>query len=165
MNVHLPRPEQIRTLFADLLERDVTVTPCAPVAPGPATPASVAVYTDDADRPVAVISCDLDLSARAGAAIGLVPQSGAERAIRSGFLDGPLGENLHEVLDVATTMFNVDGATHVRLSSMHAAGADLPPEVWCRALTLGRRTDIEVDIAGYGGGRLSTVLLPVNQGG
>jgi hypothetical protein len=159
VSVHLPQPQQVRELFADLLDRDVRLSPCAPVAPGPVTPASVATYVDDQQRVSAVISCDLELSAWAGAAIGLVPLSGAERAIRSGCIDGTLGENLKEVLDVAATMFNVEGAQHLRLDELHPAGDDLPHAVRSRALTLGRRQDVELDIAGYGAGRLSVVLV------
>jgi len=159
MSVHLPQPQQVRDLFVDLLDRDVQLSPCAPVAPGPVTPASVATYVDDLQRVRAVISCDLELSARAGAAIGLVPASGAERAIRSGWIDGSLGENLKEVLDVAATLFNVKGATHLRLQVLHPAGDELPHDVRSRALTLGRRQDVELDIAGYGAGRLSVVLV------
>ena len=129
------------------------------MAPGPATPVTVAVYVDDRERRRAVISCDLELSARAGAAIGLVPSSGAERAIRSGVVDGALGENLHEVLDVAAALFNVDGAEPVRLHGLHPAGDDLPHDVRAQALTLGRRADVDLDIAGYGAGRLSVVLV------
>lgn len=159
MNVHLPRPAQVRDLFADLLDRTVRLSSCVPVAPGPATPVSVAVYVDDREQASAVISCDLELSARAGAAIGLVPSSGAERAIRSGVIDGAIGDNLHEVLDVAAALFNVEGAEPLRLHGLHPAGVDLPHDVRARALTLGKREDVALDIAGYGGGRLSVVLV------
>ena len=40
-----------------------------------------------------------------------------------------------------------------------AAGVPLPPMVRAQALTLGRREDVSVDIAGYGAGRLSVVLV------
>ena len=159
MSVHLPAAESVRTLFADLLDRNVEVAPAAGVAPGDSSPASVATYVDDLDHVSAVVACDLALSARAGAAIGLVPASGAERAILSGCLDGTLLENLREVLDVAATMFNVEGASHLHLDGLHPAGDDVPRDVQARALTLGRRVDLELDIAGYGAGRLSVVLL------
>lgn len=159
MSTHLPVPKQVRELFAELLDRDVALSPAAPVTPGPATPASVAVYVDDMLRVAGVICCDLPLSARAGAAIGLIPSGHAEAAIEDGRITEALSENLYEVLNVAASMFNVDGADHVRLHSLHPAGAPMPPDVQARALTLGRREDVELDIAGYGGGRLSVVLV------
>jgi hypothetical protein len=159
MSVHLPAGEQVQELFAELLDRDVRLEPGSPVVPGPAVPATVATYVDDQDCVRAVISCDLALSARAGAAIGLVPSSGADRAIRSGCVDGVLVDNLAEVLDVAASLFDGNHGTHVRLQGLHAAGHDLPGDVLARALTLGRRADVRLEIAGYGDGRLSVVLV------
>ena len=89
MPTHLPVPKQIRDLFADLLDRDVTLTPAAPQAPGPSTPTTVAVFVDDHLRISAVMVLDIELSAYAGAAIGLVPVAGATRGITAGVR--PLG--------------------------------------------------------------------------
>jgi len=155
---HLPLPKQVRDLFAELLDRDITLGPSDPLTPGPKVPASVATYVDDMLRVTGVISCDLPLSARAGAALGLAPAAEAEAAIEDGRITEVLAENLYEVLNIAASMFNVDGATHVRLHSLHPAGAPMPPDVQARALVLGRREDLAIDIAGYGGGRLSIVL-------
>ena len=113
MVIHLPQPKQVRDLLADLLGRDVTLSPTTPFAPGPDTPASVAVYVDDQLRICALIACDLTFSAHAGAAIGLVPVGGAEAAIEDGKLTDTLGENLYEVLNIAASMFNVPGADHL----------------------------------------------------
>ena len=134
--------------------------PCVPVAPGPAMPASVATSTSTTGAGVgAVISCDLELSARAGAAIGLVPSSGAERAIRSGCHGRRDHENLREVFDVAATYVRPPARSTCGCTALHPAGVDLPHDVAPRALTLGRRADVGLDIAGYGAGRLSVVLV------
>lgn len=157
-HTHLPIPKQVKDLFADLLDRDVTLGPAAPLTPGPKVPATVATYVDDQLQVTGVICCDLPLSAWAGAAIGLVPPADAAAAIADGRLTDNLVANLYEVLNIAASMFNVDGATHVRLHSMHPAGAPMPVDVQARALTLGRREDVVIDIAGFGSGRLSMVL-------
>jgi hypothetical protein len=60
---------------------------------------------------------------------------------------------------VAASLFNAPGADHLRLYELHPAGPALPPQLQAQALTLGRREDVEVDIAGYGAGRLSVVLV------
>ncbi len=159
MVVHLPQPKQVRELLTDLLGREVTLTPAPPFAPGPDTPASVAVYVDDHLRISALIVCDLTLSAHTGAAIGLVPVGGSEAAIEDGKLTDVLGENLYEVLNIAASMFNVAGADHLRLHALHPAGPPLDPQLRISTLTLGRREDLSVDIAGYGSGALSIVLV------
>lgn len=158
MPIHLPQPKQLRDLLAELMDREVTLTPAAPYAPGPTTPASVAVYVDDSLRISAAVVCDLPFSAYAGAALGLVPVNGAEAAIEEGALTENLQENLYEVLNIAASVFNVPGADHLRLHQLHPAGPPLDPATRMLSLTLGRREDLAVDIAGYGSGLLSVVL-------
>jgi hypothetical protein len=159
MPVHLPLPKQLRDLLADLLCREVSLEPAPPYAPGPDTPASVAVYVDDSLRISALVACDLAFSAYAGAALGLVPPGGAQAAIDDGKLTDTLSENLYEVLNIAASMFNVAGADHLRLHALHPAGPPLDPQLRISTLTLGRREDLRVDVGGYGAGALSIVLL------
>ncbi|WP_183094875.1 hypothetical protein [Nocardioides stalactiti] len=159
MDVHLPQPKQVRDLLVDLLGRDVTLSPTKPFAPGPDTPASVAVYVNDSLQIRALIACDLPFSAYAGAAIALVPPGAAADAVADGKLTDPLAENLYEVLNIAASTFNVDGSDHLKLHQLHPAGPPLDPMVRIQTLTLGRREDLSVDVAGYGGGLLSIVLV------
>lgn len=156
---HLPAPKQIRDLLTELLDREVSLSPSAPLAPTPKNPCTIGVFVDDLLHVTALISFDLDLSAFAGAAIGLVPAAGAEAAIEEGVLNETLRENLYEVLNIAASLFNVEGATHMRLYDVHHAGIAVPPDVLARSLTLGRREDLAVEVPGYGSGRLSVVLV------
>ncbi|UMG92956.1 hypothetical protein [Nocardioides sp. TF02-7] len=117
------------------------------------------MYVDDGARTCAVVACDLALSAYAGAALALVPPGAAAEAVADGKLPDPLAENLYEVLNVAASAFNVPGAEHLRLHALHPAGPPLDPAVRLQTLTLGRREDLAVDVAGYGSGALSIVLL------
>jgi hypothetical protein len=158
MGSHLPGAKEIRDLLTELLDRDVQVAPNAPLAPTAANPCTVGVYVDDSLQITAVIAFDLSLSAHAGAAIGLVPVAGAQTAIDEGILTETLRDNVYEVLNIAASLFNVDGATHVRLYDVHHAGLPVPGDILARALTLGRREDLAVQVGGYGPGRLSVVL-------
>lgn len=159
MPVHLPQPKQLRDLLTELLDREVTLTPAGPFAPGPSAPTSVALYVDDSLRVAAVVAADLAFSAHAASAIGLVPPAGAQACIDDGKLSDVLAENLYEVLNVAASVFNVPGADHLRLHALHPAGPPLDPQVRMHTLTLGRREDLAVDIAGYGAGLLSVILV------
>ncbi|WP_110208252.1 hypothetical protein [Nocardioides daejeonensis] len=156
---HLPALKEVRDLFADLLGRDVTLSTGAPLAPGARTPASIGVYVDDSLQISALVVADLPFSAYAGAAIGLLPPGRAGSAIEEGAIDETLAENLYEVLNIAASLFNAPGATHLRLYSVSAAGGPVDPQILARALTLGRREDTVLDVAGYGTGRLSIVML------
>lgn len=159
MSTHLPAPKEIRDLLTDLLGREITLSPSTPLAPTPKNPCTVGVYVDDTLQVTSLVSYDLTLSAYAGAAIGLVPVAGAEVAIEEGILNDTLRENLYEVLNIAASLFNVDGATHLRLYDVHHAGIAVPGDILVKALTLGRREDLAVDVPGYGSGKLSVVLV------
>lgn len=159
MPSHLPLPKQIKDLFEGVLGRDITLSPSPPFAPGPTVPGSIAVYVDDSLHITSLIACDLPVSAYAGAALGLVPPAGAELAVEAGALTETLAENLYELLNIAASMFNAPGADHLRLHELHPAGVPLPPMVRAQALTLGRREDVRLEIAGYGSGRLSVVMM------
>ena len=156
---YLPVPKEIRDLLGGLLDRAITLTPGAPLAPTPKNPCTIAVYVDDRLQVTSLIGFDLPLSAYAAAAIGLVPAAGAEAAVTEGVLDDTLRGNLYEVLNIAASLFNIDGATHVRLYDVHHVGVAVPPDILGRALTLGRREDLSVDVQGYGSGRLSVVMV------
>jgi hypothetical protein len=156
---YLPVPKEIRDLLTELLDRDVSVSPSAPLAPTPKNPCTIGVYVDDLLQVTALVAFDLALSAHAGAAIGLVPVGGAQAAIEEGLLTDSLRENVYEVLNIAASLFNVDGATHLRLYDVHHAGGAVPGDVLGKALTLGRREDLAVDVPGYGPGKLSVVLV------
>lgn len=158
MKVHLPAPKEVRDLLTDLLGMPVAIEPAAPLAPSAKRPASVGVYVDDSLRVAALICFDLPLSAYTSAAIGLVPPKVAKESVAAGTLPEVLRENLHEVLNIAVNLFNqAPGADHLRLHAMHAAGDPTPRDVLVQALTLGRRTDLGIDVPNYGRGVLSVV--------
>lgn len=155
---YLPTPKDVKEQLAGLLGRDVSLSPTTPMSPGSAEAKTVAVYVDDRLGVRAVIACDLAFSAYAGAAIGLVPPSGAAAAIEAKALDETLSENLYEVLNVMAAVFNAEGAVHVKLRDVHPSGTRIPPAVHIRLVPLGRREDFTVDIAGYGTGLFSVVV-------
>ena len=158
MTVHLPAPKEIRDLLMDLLGREITMEPCPPLAPTPSRPATIAVYVDDSLVVSALCMVDLPFSAHAGASIGLVPVGAAEDAIEARALDANLQGNLYEVLNIVASLFNVGEARHLRLYAVHHIAAPLPMDIQARALTLGRREDMDIEISGYGAGKLAIVL-------
>lgn len=156
----LPNAKDVRDLLEGLLGRDVDVTTGgAMVDPGSAGGALVGVYVDAHLTIRAIVVADLALAARAGAAIALVPAGGAEVAIEEERLSVALAENAREILNVTASLFNGDGAPHVRLDGCWAPGDGIPPDVARWVLSHVPRLDLTVDVRGYGAGRLS-VLTP-----
>jgi hypothetical protein len=155
----VPAAKAVRDMLTDLLGRTVEVSSSLPYAPKPGEPTSVAVYVDDRTVVRAVGVVDLGFSARAGAAIGLVPSPTAEDAVGTGLLSETLAENLYEVLNIAASLLNAEGVVHVKLHEMYAAGTRPPVQIAECMQALGRRLDLGVDISGYGKGRFSLVIL------
>jgi hypothetical protein len=155
----VPAPKPVRDMLTELLGRNVEVTVGAPYAPRLGESGTLAVYVDDATIVRAVMVADLPLSAYAGAAIGLVPVAGAEEAIELKLLPQSLEENLYEVLNISASLLNAEGLPHLRLYQMYAPGNLPPAEVSACARIMGGRLDLTVEIAGYGRGRLSVVVL------
>lgn len=155
----VPAPKSVRELLGDLLGRNVDVAPGPPYAPANTEAWTLAAYVDDSYVVRAVAVADLELSVVVAAAIGLAPVRAVEAAVAEQCLDDSLTENLHEVLNIAASLLNAEGLRHLRLHQVFAPGAPRPPEFRAAALSLGRRLDLCVDVAGYGRGRFSLVVL------
>ena len=56
-----------------------------------------------------------------------------------------------------TGLLNRDGGPHVKLYQVFDPG-ELPPATPANLLALGRRIDLKVDVARYGGGKFSVSL-------
>jgi hypothetical protein len=156
----LPNAKDVRDLLEGMLGRDVDlVTGGAMVDPGAAGGAQVGIYVDAHLGLRALVVADLPLAARAGAAIALMPAGAAEVAIEEEQLSEALYENAYEILNVTASLFNVDGAPHVKLDRCYAPGEALPGDVAGYVLAYVRRLDVDVNVKGYGPGRLSILAV------
>lgn len=157
--VPVPHPKQLRDLFLILAGRDVELIAADPVVPG-REPAVVAVYVTDKLATGAVVACDLPLAAYAGGALGLVPLTQVDQALESAALPADLQDNFAEVANILASLFNEKpDAPHLTLHKLHPAGERLPTDLASMLGYVVRRLDVKVDIAGYGGGRLSVVAI------
>jgi hypothetical protein len=156
----LPLAKMVRDLLEGVLGRDVEVTTGGPmVNPGADGGALVGIFVDGFLKLSALMLLDLPLAARAGAAIALVPSRVAEFAIEDGGLPEALLDNASEILNVATSLFNVGTAPHLRLERCYAPGDPLPNDVAQWVLAYVPRLDLVVDIKGYGDGVASVIVV------
>jgi hypothetical protein len=155
----LPNLKGLRDTLLDMLGRDVQITPSEPWAPTLRDPGAVAVYIDDGWQPRAFISCCLPLSVALGASLALIPAQAAAGCLESGRLTEDLAENLNEVLNILAALFNLPDRPHLKLSAVHLPGSPPPVDISARLRAFGKREDVRIDVAGYGDGRLSVVLV------
>ncbi|MFC6852429.1 hypothetical protein [Aquipuribacter hungaricus] len=111
-------------------------------------------------RSRAVIAFDLPLAAYSGAALGLVPAAAAQDAIEAGELPASLNENCYEVLNIMASLFNLPKAPHLKLYATFSGSEPLRPDVRELAVRTAPRDDISIEIARYGAGRMSVVVVP-----
>ncbi|HET7658777.1 MAG TPA: hypothetical protein VFK66_00205 [Oryzihumus sp.] len=155
----LPPPKRIRDLFADLLGREVDISPCLePVVPTLLRPCAIGVYVTDDIKTGAVVCADLELAARAGAALSLVPKAGADAAIEGRYIPQNLLDNFAEVINVFAGLFNVPNAPHLKLYSVVAPDETPPADLVPLVRRVTRRVDLRLAIDGYGLGHLAVVL-------
>jgi len=156
----LPTAKDVRELVEGLVGRDVQVTTGgAMLDPAAGDGALVGAYVDDRMALTAIVLLDLALAAHVGAALGLVPARSAADAVAEGVLPSALTENAGEVLNVMASLFNAEGAPHVRLDALYEPRQPLPADVatWVPAYV--RRTDLDMEVVGYGAGRFSLLVL------
>lgn len=156
----LPGAMDVREVFEGLLGRDVEVTTGgAMVNPSLPGGALVGIYVDNTLKLGALVLFDLELAARAGAAIALVPAATANYSIEDGELTSALLDNGAEILNIAGSMFNTEGARHLKLDRCYAPGEPLPADVVPWVLAYVRRIDLTLVIKGYGPGKFSALVL------
>jgi hypothetical protein len=154
----LPNVKDVKDLVEGLLGRTVEFGAGGLWSPDPQDPVVGAEILDDHGRLAAAIVVDLPLAIYLGAAVGLVPPGGAQDMADDGELTKMIGENLYEVFNVLSAVFNnVSSDIHVRLGSMFDPDDGVPTEVAQWLSSPVGRLDLDVEVTSYGRGVL--VLL------
>lgn len=150
----LPTPLAVREMLEMLLGRDVSVESGADKPSGAVT---VGVFVEKSLAVRALIVMDLPLSAACGAALGLIPAAGAAAAVADGVLPPLIADNVQEIINVGGSMLNAEDAPHVVLDAVTFPGSPPPGDVAGLVSAFVPRLDLNVSVAGYGGGILSVV--------
>ena len=154
--VDLPDAAEVGQLVEGLLGRQVTST----VQPQPTLRGRdvriVGSYVDDTGAVQAVALVDVVLGNALGAALALVPEQRVAGAVAAGVVEDDLAENTREVLNVAASLFN-EGDTHLKLSGTWVEQEPVPAPVVDFLRVPGSRSDLDVEISGYGTGVLALI--------
>jgi hypothetical protein len=154
----LPPVKLIKDVLDGLLGREVTVGPDNPMASVDTVGGALATYLDDDGALQAVAGWDLPAAAYVGAAVALVPARGAEAAVEDRYLPDNLLENLNEVCNVLASIYQIPGNPHLRLDQTYRPVNAAPTDAVALLYTLGQRIDLELDVTGYGPGRLAVSM-------
>lgn len=155
---NLPPNKLIKDVLDGMLGKEVSISPADALTSADTVGGALSTYVDDASALWAVIGWDLTLGACVGAAVGLVPKGAAEDAIEERYIPEHLLENLSEVANVLASVFQIPGNPHLRLEKtfnpLNSAGDQAIQLLYA----LGNRIDLNVEVPGYGTGRLAVAM-------
>jgi hypothetical protein len=154
----LPDAEAVAQFFCATLRREVTIQA---VKAAPDDRLVIAGhYVNGAKTLIGGCFCDRALVAYAGAAFSLVPADAADECLAVAELDEILVENFAEILNICSRLFEGGSGQRVTLNTIEYPGT--PASEASRAMLKDpvKRLDLEVDIAGYGKGRIALALQP-----
>ncbi len=151
----MPTREAVRKLLADLFVRRVSI--------GRATVAHDHAYLaeliTDEDELFAICAIDLPLAAHMGSALCQIPPGMAHDSVRRGKLPPNLEDNLREVINILSSVFNGEGMTHLRLREMRPAGIETFQALRTQLDKATARYDLHISIDGYGAGDLVLAVM------
>lgn len=156
----LPTAKEIRDIFEGLLGRPVEVeTDYEFIRPDEEFGACTATFIDALNQVHAIVVMDLNLCAHMGAAFQLIPPDAAKDVINEAFLPDTYVENVYELLNVFSSLFNKDDAPHLRIDLMYTPGEELPRDLYKTVTSFVERRDSILNVEGYGKGRLGVLVL------
>lgn len=144
--------------FSDLIGSEVTLKKGAPLEIKDDTSLAVAVFADDEGKTSALVVCDVEMVCWSGGALSMLPVGDAQTMINSGKPEGEILDNYREILNVGANLFNVGDTDHVKLTDVHLLPGDAPDEVSALMADPAARSDFDVQIPGYGDGRMAVMV-------
>jgi len=150
-----PSAAEVATLLSGLFGRPTTVKE-VPVTPRPlGGPVTVFVRPDK--TPAAIAVSDFPFAATVGAVLTMLPPATAKDAATRKDISGTLAENLAEVLNVVSSRLTRT-PNRVIMRLPFTVATLVPDDAKAIHAKPGRRVDYDVDVAGYGGGKIAFFL-------
>lgn len=155
MTSKLPALDTVAHTLRAFVRREVTVTPSA--RPGAGLLPLGGIYHDGHQQPIAACLSDVTFAAASSAAFALIPPRVAAEAAAAKALDESLAEIFAEVLNVMSRLFTSRDDERVTLRDKFLPPQPLPAQL--ANVTQDQCLDLDVDIDGYGKGRLVLCVL------
>ena len=150
-------PDQVGRLLSGLLGKSVVVKKGNPLAPG--TKMAVGEYFREDGTLGAVCVCDLGTASSAGAALSLMPAGIAAESIKIGKLNETLADNMQEIFNVLTRLFQNPMQPRVHFKLMYLPPQSLSNDANNLIKKPTYRADFDVAIPSYPSGKMSVYVL------
>jgi hypothetical protein len=154
----LPDGEGVAKFFSATLRREVTASA---VKPTPDANLIVGGHFVNGSK-ILIGGCFADkaLAAYAGAAFSLIPADVAKESLKAPELDEISLENFAEILNICSGVFQGGSDKRVTLTTIEYPGKPRSEASMKMLKNPVKRLDLELDIDGYGKGRITFALLP-----
>jgi hypothetical protein len=157
-DVRAPTPEQVADTLQMMVGRSVIVTDAGWAPPEGTDPVAIGSYVDDDQVLRACAWLDLPAAAALGAAMGMLPQVRLQEMLDTGELDDEVFDNLHETLNIASSMLNSDSSMHLRVRELERPEQGVSEDV-LELLGEPRAAGYyHIEVAEYGSGVMSFTL-------
>jgi hypothetical protein len=161
----IPKPGEVSELFGSLIGEKIGIS----TAQQPMNASDIAVvgsYKGEDGRTLSVIGADIALANWLGAALAMIPKEVAKKDIDSGGISEETKQNTQEIFNINTSVLNGPGIPHHRFSKLYECFRDeLPEEIRALMSDPVNRADFDVDVPGYGSGRLCFLFTEWHPGG
>lgn len=155
--VPIPPRASVRDLLRDLLGQPVKVEPAPQPLDLAERQAMLAAYRLDDGGPAAAAISEFDLSAAAGAAIGMMSADEFEDVAEVADPESDLHEFYHEVANVFAKLLNSPITPHVVLRELAPVPGEVPGDLARVVLAPVARVDYRVRIGDQGAGTMTLV--------
>jgi len=147
--------ENVTSLFKMLLGANADAWP-AKVAGCPA-PRVVATYVSATGEVLHALAISLAAANGAGAALTRIPPARADEGTKSGTVPDGIRENLQEIFNICVNCFPGDGSGRMVLGNIYFPGDVVDPALTARIDQVKSTVTLEVDLGGYGKGKMVLV--------
>ncbi len=154
----LPEVDKIGMHISSIVGKKVDTGSTDPVDGKAAKNGVIGVYESEDGVVGGVCVCSTAFAAFAGAALAMIPPAVAQTAATSGQIPANIQENVGEVLNILSSLFNKEGSPRLSLKKVINAGDDIPEGVSILITEPAGREDITIDIPGYGAGTMTLLV-------
>lgn len=155
-----PKALDVAGFLKGLLPKPVIASPIRAAAVSLAGGEVIAEFEQASDGSlIACAVCDLACAVRLGAALTLIPAGAVADAMKASLVDPGIVENLREVMNVMSRLFEGENSARVRLGAVYWPGETVPAMLAARIAKASHRVAVGLEIAGYGKGSLTLLSV------
>ena len=153
----VPDTKEVARMLTFLLGREVKVSRGSRIRTGARDQFTLGAYVNEGGDVVGMCATDIPMAANAGAALSLFPPHAAKQCVTDGKVEESIWENTLEVYNVVSRFFHDGFDGMITLGPTWKDPNEVPLEMKKFLRRSDARTDLIIDIQGYGKGSMALI--------